>query len=104
MEKQIKDERTNKSPLECCQKRTCHKQCPVEWDNPFCHDTYCRVCHQVLLSQKKSLDIACGKCGWWSCKSCMENLDYSSMDTLPDYIKARITKDQYCIKCQDEKV
>ncbi len=102
--KNRKDQRTNKTEPPCCKAKTCHKNCPVEWDNPFCHDTFCRECHQVLLDRKDAAEMTCGRCGWWCCDSCHEKVDYSSMNDLPDLIKNRIksTKD-YCIKCKDEK-
>ncbi len=102
-----KDQRTNKSETPCCKARTCHKNCPVEWDNPFCHDTFCRECHLVILPHKRVHDKdgnirACGKCGWWACKKCMEILDYSFIEKFGKDKNNHKDKLEFCIKCQDE--
>ena len=78
---------TLKEKLRCCELKICHSQCPIKWDNPYCHDTKCRECNVTWLKFEDYDANVRMCCGYHVCKDCQ--------------IKNNLTKYMYghCPKC-----
>jgi hypothetical protein len=59
--------------LRCCYLKICHLNCPIENNNPFCHDTKCRQCNINWLKFEDAESKACIRCGYHVCDECQLN-------------------------------